>query len=75
MPGDLQRAGAGVGVLDKTRNIVRDITDDRAGEGDHTDEHRNHADDDQAHTGLSDVRDHILDAAGIQYHADRVKDR
>ena len=66
---------AGIGIFDEARNIVRDVTDNGACEGDHADD-----DDEKAHDGncgvlRTDIRNDIRDASRIKDHAYRVESR
>ena len=75
MTGDPQSMDAGSGVLNELGNVVCDVADDGAGEGDHPQDHRKHAHNDQPHARLADVFNDELDAPGVQDHADGVKHR
>ena len=64
---------AGIGIFDEAGNVVRDVTDNGACEGDHADDDYDEADDRDRGILRSDIFDDIGDAACIKDHAYRVE--
>ena len=57
---------AGIGIFDEAGNVVRDVTDNGACEGDHSDDDYDEADDRDRGILRSDIFDDIGDAACIK---------